>query len=87
MIRYALIVAAYYARGPVKRDVMMAQVLSSALEGVVHNAARRGLLAAPKLKRELVARARRYLEGIARYDGELPLANRSEKRVVPRNSE
>lgn len=60
--RYALIVAAYRGRGPVKADAMTAQVLSSALEGVVHNAARRGLLADPKLKRELVRLARRYLD-------------------------
>ncbi|WP_415750173.1 TetR/AcrR family transcriptional regulator [Burkholderia pyrrocinia] len=60
--RYALIVAACRGRGPVKADAMTAQVLSSALEGVVHNAARRGLLADPKLKRELVGLTRRYLE-------------------------
>ncbi|WP_404823977.1 TetR/AcrR family transcriptional regulator [Burkholderia seminalis] len=60
--RYALIVAACRGRGPVKADAMTAQVLSSALEGIVHNAARRGLLDDPKLKRELVRLARGYLE-------------------------
>ncbi|WP_342705762.1 TetR/AcrR family transcriptional regulator [Burkholderia arboris] len=60
--RYALIVAACRGRAPVKADTLTAQVLSSALEGVVHNAARRGLLTDPKLKRELVGLARRYVE-------------------------
>lgn len=60
--RYALIVAACRGRAPVKADATTAQVLSSALEGVVHNAARRGLLDDPKLKRELVRLARSYLE-------------------------
>ncbi|WP_423369302.1 TetR/AcrR family transcriptional regulator [Burkholderia sp. LMG 32019] len=60
--RYALIVAACHGRAPGKADAMTAQVLSSALEGVVHNAARRGLLDDPKLKRELVRLARSYLE-------------------------
>ncbi|AOJ27809.1 TetR family transcriptional regulator [Burkholderia seminalis] len=60
--RYALIVAACRGRAPVKADAMTAQVLSSALEGIVHNAARRGLLDDPKLKRELVRLARGYLE-------------------------
>ncbi|WP_175900916.1 TetR/AcrR family transcriptional regulator [Burkholderia seminalis] len=60
--RYALIVAACRGRAPVKADAMTAQVLSSALEGIVHNAARRGLLDDPTLKRELVRLARGYLE-------------------------
>jgi hypothetical protein len=45
-----------------QRDGMAAQVLSSAMEGVIHNAARRGMLTRPKLKRELVSLLRRYLE-------------------------
>lgn len=40
--RYALVIADYRGSGPEKRDTMTAQVLSSALEGVIHNAARRG---------------------------------------------
>ncbi|WP_175655299.1 TetR/AcrR family transcriptional regulator [Burkholderia ambifaria] len=62
LCRYALIVSACRGRAPVKADTLTAQVLSSALEGVVHNAARRGLLADPKLKRELVRLAGAYLE-------------------------
>ncbi|HHX4059262.1 MAG: TetR/AcrR family transcriptional regulator [Burkholderia contaminans] len=60
--RYALVVAACRGRPSVKADAMTAQVLSSALEGIVHNAARRGLLDDPKLKRELVRLACGYLE-------------------------
>jgi AcrR family transcriptional regulator len=49
--RYAVAVATY--RGRAKRDVV-AQVLSSAVEGVIHNAARNGDLKSPELRRELV---------------------------------
>ncbi len=59
--RYALIVAAYRGRRPSKGDGMAAQVLSSAIEGVIHNAARRGLLAHSQLKRELIRMAHSYL--------------------------
>lgn len=40
---------------------MTAQVLSSAIEGVIHNAARRGLLTRPQLRRELFRMVRSYL--------------------------
>jgi AcrR family transcriptional regulator len=59
--QYALIIAAYRGRGPSKADGMMAQVLSSAIEGVIHNAARRGLVAHPRLKRELIRLVHCYL--------------------------
>lgn len=60
--RYALVVAVYRGSDPDKEDRITAQVLSSALEGVIHNAARRGLLARPRLKRELIRLVRSYLE-------------------------
>jgi AcrR family transcriptional regulator len=44
---------------------IIAQVLSSAVEGVIHNAARRGALASPDLKRELVHLVCAYLRGPA----------------------
>lgn len=49
--RYAAAIAPY--RRIAKRQ-RIAEVLSSAVEGVIHNAARRGELKAPDLKRELV---------------------------------
>lgn len=49
--RYAAAIAPY--RRIAKRQ-RIAEVLSSAVEGVIHNAARRGQLKAPELKRELV---------------------------------
>jgi AcrR family transcriptional regulator len=49
--RYAAAIAPY--RRIAKRQ-RIAEVLSSAVEGVIHNAARRGELKAPELKRELV---------------------------------
>ena len=49
--RYAAAIAPY--RRIAKRQ-RIAEVLSSAVEGVIHNAARRGQLRAPELKRELV---------------------------------
>jgi AcrR family transcriptional regulator len=54
---YEAIVAAWRGRA----DKLTAQVLSSAIEGVVHNGARRGVLADPKFKRELVSLVCRYL--------------------------
>ncbi|MCV9914985.1 TetR/AcrR family transcriptional regulator [Burkholderia pseudomallei] len=59
--RYALIVAACRGSGPGKRDEATAQVLSSAIEGVIHNGARRGLLEHPRLKRELIRLTLGYL--------------------------
>jgi AcrR family transcriptional regulator len=51
LTRYAAAIAPY--RRIAKRQ-RIAEVLSSAVEGVIHNAARRGELKAPELKRELV---------------------------------
>jgi len=57
LARYAAVVAAY----PGSRSPMVAQVLSSAVEGVIHGAARRGTLQSPELKEELVHLVCAYL--------------------------
>jgi hypothetical protein len=56
--RYAAAIAPY--RRIAKRKVI-AEVLSSAVEGVIHNAARSGQLKAPEVKRELVSLICAYL--------------------------
>lgn len=60
--RYRTVIAA--SRGPRgdAEDCLAAQVLSSAIEGVIHNAARRGLLGSPELRRDLVGLVLRYLD-------------------------
>lgn len=58
--RYRAIVA-MSGRGEGLVTEVMVQVLSSAVEGVIHNAARRGALKSPELKREIVAMIRSYL--------------------------
>jgi hypothetical protein len=40
----------------------MTQIVSDALDGVIHNAARRGTLASPQVRQELVRLLSRYLE-------------------------
>jgi AcrR family transcriptional regulator len=49
--RYEAAIAPYWKRAP---RAAVAQVLSAAVEGVIHNAARGGQLEQPELKRELV---------------------------------
>jgi AcrR family transcriptional regulator len=58
---YEFIVAAYRGSAHGKADKLTAEVLSSAIEGVVHNGARRGVLADAKFRRELVNLVCRYL--------------------------
>lgn len=55
--RYEVVAAALGGR----RDPVVAQVLSSAVEGVIHNAARRGVLQSPEVRRELIRLVRGYL--------------------------
>lgn len=67
--RYRAIVAALRSAGDVQADAdhdMMVQVLSSAVEGVIHGAARRGTLASPALRHELVAMIHAYLLKVRR---------------------
>ncbi|AUH53751.1 TetR family transcriptional regulator [Chromobacterium sp. ATCC 53434] len=59
-------------RGPDDGDGVAAHTLSSAMEGVIHHAARRGLLAAPGLRRELLALVCAYLGGAAPAAGPGP---------------
>jgi len=56
--RYTAAIAPY--RRMAKRQ-LVAEVVSSAVEGVIHNAAREGRLKAPEVKRELVALICAYL--------------------------
>jgi AcrR family transcriptional regulator len=58
---YEAVIVAWRGSGHGKADKLTAQVLSSAIEGAIHNAARRDVLADPKFKRELVSLACRYL--------------------------
>jgi AcrR family transcriptional regulator len=61
--RYAAAIAPY--RRIAKRQ-LIAEILSSAVEGVIHNAARSGQLKAPELKRELVNLICAYLSASGR---------------------
>ncbi|RJT34259.1 TetR/AcrR family transcriptional regulator [Mesorhizobium waimense] len=58
---YAAAVAQYRRR--TKDTETVARVLSSAVEGVIHNAARRGMLEAPELQKQLVDLICAYLSG------------------------
>ena len=60
---YANAIAPYGKHAP--REVM-AQVLSSAVEGAIHNAARTGLMESPELRAELVALICAYLSQAGR---------------------
>ncbi|WP_338525417.1 TetR/AcrR family transcriptional regulator [Pseudomonas batumici] len=61
LARYAAVVAAYPDSQRKAASPMVAQVLSSAVEGVIHGAARRGTLKSPALKEELVHLVCSYL--------------------------
>lgn len=61
--RYRAVVAACANRTKGAASDVVAQVLSGAIEGVIHNAARAGTLKSPLLKRELVRLIASYLGG------------------------
>ncbi|MFM0504708.1 TetR/AcrR family transcriptional regulator [Paraburkholderia caffeinilytica] len=61
--RYTAMVAAAGKRRGRESVAVAAQVLSSAIAGVIHDAAHRGTLGTPILKRELVEMATAYLLG------------------------
>ncbi|SDR32454.1 transcriptional regulator, TetR family [Rhizobiales bacterium GAS191] len=61
MDRYKAIIAAFQNREARAAIEVAAQVLSSAVEGVIHNAARRGTLKSPELRQELVHLVCSYL--------------------------
>ena len=60
---YRAIVSMHRKRRGSKRDEIAAQVLSAAVEGVVHHAALNGLLDSPELRLELVSLICRYVTG------------------------
>jgi len=60
LARYREIVAAS-GRKEMPASEVVVQVLSAAVEGVIHSAARRGTLKSPELKRELVTMVHSYL--------------------------
>lgn len=57
---YRAVIAAYRGR---PADGIAAEILSSAIEGVIHNAARRGMLRQPEVRRELTRLVTLYLDG------------------------
>lgn len=59
--RYRAIVAEHRGQRESEVDGMVPQVLSSAIEGVIHNAARRGALFLPELQQELTNLVSCYL--------------------------
>ncbi|HKN16758.1 MAG TPA: TetR/AcrR family transcriptional regulator [Candidatus Sulfotelmatobacter sp.] len=61
---YAKLIAASERSGPNPRSEVRAHVLSSAIEGVVHDAARGGTLNSPALKQELVHLVDAYLTAL-----------------------
>ncbi|WP_352507914.1 MULTISPECIES: TetR/AcrR family transcriptional regulator [unclassified Mesorhizobium] len=63
---YAAAVASYRKPRKGADTEAVARVLSSAIEGVIHNAARRNMLAAPELQKQLVELICAYLSGAGR---------------------
>ncbi|WGT28069.1 MULTISPECIES: TetR/AcrR family transcriptional regulator [Pseudomonas] len=62
---YADAVSIYRNRQPNKADHIKALIISDAVDGVIHNAARRGLLDDPTIQSELIRLVSKYLdEGI-----------------------
>ncbi|MBB4570706.1 TetR/AcrR family transcriptional regulator [Rhizobium leucaenae] len=59
--RYRDFVAAHRGAGAGPSDDVLAQLLSGAVEGVIHNGARKGTLDSPELKQELVKMICSYL--------------------------
>lgn len=59
---YADAVAIYRNRQPNKADHITALIISDAVDGVIHNAARRGLLEDPAIQSELIRLISKYLE-------------------------
>ncbi len=62
---YTKLIAASEASGANPRSVVRAQVLSAAIGGVIHDAARRGTLRSPAFEQELVHLVDAYLTALA----------------------
>lgn len=58
---YAAAVARYRQHRTGATDETVAMIISDAVDGIIHNAARRGMLGSPDVKRELVRMLRFYL--------------------------
>lgn len=58
---YKAAVATYRRHGAGAADDIVALIISDAVDGVIHNAARRGMLEAPDVRQELVRMLTRYL--------------------------
>jgi AcrR family transcriptional regulator len=58
---YAEAVSVYRSRQPNRTDHIAALIISDAMDGVIHNAARRGMLADPTVQNELVQLVSLYL--------------------------
>ena len=58
---YAAAVAAFRASRSGANERLAGMVLSDLMDGVVHNAARRGMLGSEELKQELIRLVRAYL--------------------------
>ena len=59
---YADAVSIYRNRQPNKADYITALIISDAVDGVIHNAARRGLLEDPGIQSELIRLLSKYLD-------------------------
>jgi AcrR family transcriptional regulator len=62
---YKKLIAASEVSGASSRSVVRAQVLSAAISGVIHDAARRGTLRSPAFEQELVYLVDAYLAALA----------------------
>lgn len=60
---YAVAIATYRKRQPEAADHIAGRVISDAIDGVIHNAARRGAIDDPGMQRELIRLVALYLDG------------------------
>jgi hypothetical protein len=63
---YAEAVALYRGRSPVEADRTVALIISDAIDGVIHNAARRSSLDDANIHKELVRLISLYLQDVTR---------------------
>lgn len=74
LAHYTKAVATYRNRRPTEADRVAALVVSDAIDGVIHNAARRGMLADPAVQRELARLISLYLADAGANDAQPPKA-------------
>lgn len=78
LAHYAAAVAAFRGRPPCPEDLTAARIISDAMDGVIHNAARRGAIGDPSLQAELIRLIGLYLSDADQNDGvHLPTARRA----------